>query len=180
MKTTRKPGRSCYANVTGSRIAGPGDPTRISSGRREARRPATRQGVVVKALEDAVVTDDGNNVMIGIKRVEGEATTLVLPTSVIPGLVSLLGQSLATAQRRQDPSTGRQLMGASAFRIQPIGPDGRLMAVIRISGGAELSFLLPATARHEADRGLATPPRRATSARTSLRRNYPESCATEA
>ena len=149
MKTTRKLGRSAHKNVTGTAIAAPGDPSRISSGRRESRRTPVRQGIVLKALEGAVVTDDGREVLINLQRGEDEPTTLVCPSALVPALVSLLAQSLATAQRRQDPKAGRQVIVASAFRIQPIGTDGKLMAVVRISGGAELSFLLPAAARHE-------------------------------
>lgn len=150
MTRTRKPAPYSYVkDVTGSPMSGPGDPSRISQNRRNPSRPPVRQGVIIERLDGAVATDDGRDILVTFRRAKGGTSTLVCPAALAQNLISLLLQSLATAQRKQRKATARQVLLAESLRLLPAGTDGRLVAVVRISGGAEMSFLLPANTAKE-------------------------------
>ena len=142
MKMTRRPRRRPYLqDVTGTASTAAGEPSRLSTTLRDPRKEPADKGFIIASLQRAVVTDDGRDILLTVERPGGRIGTIACPTDLIANLISMLTQCLATAQRRQGPTSSRQVLLAQGFKLQPVGD--RLLAVIAISGGAEMSFMLP-------------------------------------
>jgi hypothetical protein len=106
--------------------------------------PETITGIAVKSIDRALVTDDGAMTLLTYTGHDGREATLAIPVEQLQGLIMLLSQSLGrSAVLRKLPVNQKPVVEASSWLLNETA-DKRLVISIRVPGGAEMSFVLPA------------------------------------
>jgi hypothetical protein len=106
--------------------------------------PETITGIAVKSIERSVVTEDGAHMLLTYVGLDGKEATLAIPSEQLQGLLMLVSQSLNAADRnRGAPPEQKQAIEAVSWVLNE-APDKRLVISIRVPGGGQMSFVLPA------------------------------------
>lgn len=106
-------------------------------------------GTLVGSIDRAIVTGDGAHMLLTYKRADGEPQALAIPVEQLRGLLTLISQSVSSAgEKRGRPADQRDAVVAESWKLEE-SPDKRLVMTIRLNGGGDLSFILPAKSLQE-------------------------------
>lgn len=109
----------------------------------------TINGIAIESIANALVTENGSHMLLNVKRADGEELSLAFPAASLQALLTLAAKCATRIDEKQDALAGSESSGtrrAIAVEDWSIhqGEDKRLFQVLKIAGGAELRFSLPA------------------------------------
>lgn len=109
----------------------------------------TISGTAVKSIERALVTDDGNHMLLTYKGPDGQEANLAIPADQLEHLLLLSLEGINRSKQRRDaPADQRRVLEATSWAINEAA-DKRLVMTLWLPGGAEVSFVLPVKGQQE-------------------------------
>lgn len=107
----------------------------------------TITGTAVKAIERALVTDDGSHALFTFRRADDQEHTIALPVEALQGMIMLSSNCLGRAAELKgaDPQT-RNALVAEDWEMNQDAQNYLVMS-LKVAGGGEVSFRLPADSK---------------------------------